>query len=81
MEKQKARISHWQIQKRSRNWCIVGEIVEHPLLTEGETVITTPLLYIDFKKETNLGIFWGILSIINFIIGFFLIILSKFGGR
>ena len=50
MENQKAKISHWQIQKRSQKWCIVGEIVEHPHLTEGETVITTPLLYIDFKK-------------------------------
>ena len=33
------------------------------------------------RQETNFGIFWGILSIVNFIVGFSFIILSKLGGR
>ena len=32
-------------------------------------------------QETNFGIFWGILSIVNFIVGFSFIILSRLRGK
>ena len=50
--KKKARLRQWQIQKRSGKHCLVGEIVEHPKLIEGETVITSPLIFVCFKTMT-----------------------------
>jgi hypothetical protein len=50
--KKKACLRQWQIQKRSGKHCLVGEIVSHPRLIEGETTISTPLLFVCFKTMT-----------------------------
>lgn len=50
--KKKASIRQWQIQKRSGKHCFVGEVIDHPKLIEGETIISTPLLYVDFRTMT-----------------------------
>lgn len=50
--KQEASIKHWKIERRSGEYCIVGDIHEHPLLVEGETVIISPLITVNFKTMT-----------------------------
>lgn len=50
--KKKSVIRQWQIQKRSGKHCLVGEIVSHPKLIEGERTISEPLLFVDFRTMT-----------------------------
>lgn len=52
MSKTSISIRQWQIQRRSGRHCLVGEVVRHPRLIEGEAVISSPLLFVDFRTMT-----------------------------
>jgi hypothetical protein len=54
-KKIEASLKPWRLQKRSGEYCLVGDILSHPTLVEGETIISSPLLIINFvlmKAET-----------------------------
>ena len=49
MEKKRAKIEYWTIERELGYVVLRGSIVEHPLFNKGEIVKTSPLESVDFQ--------------------------------